>query len=168
MNNLLLINGNSIRLPLADKSIQTCVTSPPYFGLRNYSTGENKDKELGCEDLHDCSGWVTGDYCGECYVCHTLQWTNEVWRVLRDDGTFFLNIADSYAGSGGAGGDYAKGGLREGQPKWKNQCKALPPKNMYSIPWRVALALQARGWILRNEIIWHAPNKMPESATDRA
>ena len=119
------------------------------------------------EKLHDCLGWATGEYCDECYVCHTLQWTNEIKRVLRNDGTFWLNIADSFSGSGGSGGDYSKGGLREGQPKYRNTNHSLPAKNLYGIPWRVALALQANGWILRSDIIWYSPNKMPESVTDR-
>ena len=164
---VLLVNSNALHIPLSDKSVQCVITSPPYFGLRNYFTNNNKNKELGCESLHDCNGWATGNYCNECFVCHTLQWTNEVWRVLRDDGTLWLNLGDSFSGSGGAGGDYNKGGLRENQPKWKSNCKSLPSKNLYGIPWRVALALQANGWYLRSDIIWYSPNKMPESVEDR-
>jgi DNA modification methylase len=79
-----------------------------------------------------------------------------------------LNIGDSYNGSGGAGGDYSQGGLKEGQPKYpgRNE-KSLKPKDLMMIPARVALALQADGWWLRSEIIWHKPNPMPESVTDR-
>jgi DNA modification methylase len=126
------------------------------------------DKQLGMESLHDCLGWATGEFCHQCYVCHTLVWTEEVWRVLRDDGTFWLNLGDSYNGSGGAGGDYNKGGLREGQPKYKGSNVAtLKPKDLCGIPWRVALALQSRGWTLRSDIIWNKTNPMPESAKDR-
>ena len=166
MSNL-LVNGNALSIPLEDESVHCCITSPPYYGLRNYSTGDQKDNELGTEKSHDCLGWATGEYCNECYVCRTLQWTNEVKRVLRNDGTFWLNISDSYSGSGGSGGDYNKGGLREGQPKYRNTNHSLPAKNLYGIPWRVALALQANGWTLRSDIIWYSPNKMPESITDR-
>lgn len=91
-----------------------------------------------------------------------------VRRVLKDDGTLWLNLGDSYNGSGGAGGDYSPGGLKEGQPKYpgRNE-KSLKPKDLMMIPARVALALQADGWWLRSEIIWHKPNPMPESVTDR-
>ena len=101
-----MVNSDAAYIPLSDKSVHMVVTSPPYYGLRSYSTDENKDKELGIEELHDCNGWATNKYCQQCYVCRTLKWTNEVWRVLRDDGIFCLNIADTYSGSGGSGGDY--------------------------------------------------------------
>jgi DNA modification methylase len=92
----------------------------------------------------------------------------EVRRVLRDDGTLWLNLGDSYNGSGGAGGDYASGGLKAGQPKYPGRrISALKPKDLVGIPWRVAFALQADGWYLRSDIIWSKPNPMPESVTDR-
>ena len=77
-------------------------------------------------------------------------------------------MGDSYNGSGGAGGDYNKGGLKEGQPKYKGRnISTLKPKDLIGIPWRVAFALQQDGWYLRQDIIWHKPNPMPESVTDR-
>jgi DNA modification methylase len=92
----------------------------------------------------------------------------EVRRVLKPDGTLWLNLGDSYNGSGGAGGDYNKGGLKEGQPKYNGRnIVTLKPKDLVGIPWRVAFALQADGWWLRQDIIWHKPNPMPESVTDR-
>jgi len=98
----------------------------------------------------------------------------EVFRLLRfalrEDGVVWLNLGDSYAGSGGAGGDYAPGGRREGQPKYEGTARrdtGLKPKNLIGIPWRTALALQDDGWWLRSDVIWHKPNGMPESATDR-
>ena len=92
----------------------------------------------------------------------------EVKRVLKDDGTCWLNLGDSYNGSGGAGGDYNKGGLKEGQPKYNGRnISTLKPKDLVGIPWRVAFALQSDGWWLRQDIIWHKPNPMPESVTDR-
>lgn len=92
----------------------------------------------------------------------------EVRRVLRPDGTLWLNLGDSYNGSGGAGGDYGPGGLKEGQPKYPGRkVGGLKPKDLCMIPARVALALQADGWYLRSCIPWVKRNPMPESATDR-
>lgn len=163
-----LLNGDVMTIPLADQSVHCIVTSPPYWGLRSYLTGDNKALELGSEPLHDCGGWVTGDDCGACFVCNVRQYAREFWRVLRDDGTWFLNLGDSYNGSGGAGGDYNKGGLKEGQPRFNGRnVSQLKPKDLCGIPWRVALALQADGWFLRSDIIWAKPNPMPESVTDR-
>lgn len=101
------------------------------------------------------------------YVEHTRLWAKEAWRVLRNDGIFFLNIADSYAGSGGAGGDYNKGGLREGQEKYKQNKINYLSKCQLLIPHRVAISLVDSGWTLRNTIIWFKGNAMPESVTDR-
>lgn len=128
----------------------------------------------------------------EAHVAKMVEVFREVRRVLRPDGTLWLNYGDSYAGSGGAGGDYAEGGLKEGQPKYNGtahrikdmnakqathmasdidlrigKTSGLKPKDLCGIPWRVALALQADGWWLRQDIIWHKPNPMPESVTDR-
>ena len=92
----------------------------------------------------------------------------EMWRVLRDDGTCFVNLGDSYNGSGGAGGDYGPGGIKEGQPKYPGRkISALKPKDLMMIPARFALAAQADGWYLRSDIIWHKKAPMPESVTDR-
>lgn len=104
------------------------------------------------------------------FVGHLILCLREWRRVLRDDGVVFVNLGDSYAGSGGAGGDYSSGGLREGQPKWKSQFKAgdtVKPKDLLGIPWMFAFAARADGWYLRSEIIWAKPNSMPESVTDR-
>jgi DNA modification methylase len=162
--NALLLNANALHIPLASGSVHMCVTSPPYWSLRNYQV----DGQLGLEPLHDCGGWVTGDNCGECYVCHMRQVFAEVWRVLRDDGVVFLNLGDSYNGSGGAGGDYNEGGLKAGQPRYPgHRAQSLKPKDLVGIPWRVAFALQADGWWLRSEITWCKLNPMPEPALDR-
>ncbi len=148
----MLVNANALRIPLKDKSVQMCVTSPPYWGLRDYGI----DNQLGLEQTP------------EEYVENMVAVFREVWRVLRDDGTLWLNLGDSYNGSGGAGGDYNKGGLKEGQPKYGRKfTDNLKPKDLVGIPWRVAFALQADGWYLRNDIIWHKPNPMPESVKDR-
>ncbi|MGB9792810.1 MAG: DNA-methyltransferase [Thermacetogeniaceae bacterium] len=142
-----------------------CVTSPPYWGLRDYGV----DGQLGLEPVPDCLGWATGHPCGECYVCHMVEVFREVRRVLRKDGTLWLNLGDSFAtdtkGSGGmspkqvtnAGSFFSVRKLKHG----------LKPKDLVCIPWRVALALQADGWYLRSDIIWAKVNAMPESVTDR-
>ncbi len=102
------------------------------------------------------------------YVANMVAVFREVKRVLRPDGVCWLNLGDSYNGSGGAGGDYSAGGLKEGQPKYPGRSvSALKPKDLVGIPWRVAFALQADGWWLRSDIIWAKPNPMPESVTDR-
>jgi site-specific DNA-methyltransferase (cytosine-N4-specific) len=118
-----------------------------------------------------CNAWK-GQYGLEptfqLYIEHTLLWCQEAKRVLRDDGVFFLNLGDSYSGSGGAGGDYGDGGLREGQPKYKQGSKILPSKCLLDIPFRVSIALvDNQQWIKRNNIPWYSSNKMPESVTDR-
>jgi len=135
-----------------DEFIDCCVTSPPYWGLRDYGVSG----QLGLEKTP------------EEYVAKMVEVFREVKRVLRDEGTLWLNLGDCYNGSGGAGGDYNKGGLKEGQPKYPGRKIAgLKPKDLVGIPWRVAFALQADGWYLRSDIIWHKPNPMPESVTDR-
>jgi DNA modification methylase len=137
---------------LPDNSINCCVTSPPYWGLRDYGV----EGQLGLEKTP------------EEYVAKMVEVFGEVKRVLRDDGTLWLNLGDCYNGSGGAGGDYNKGGLKEGQPKYPGRkVVTLKPKDLVGIPWMVAFALRADGWYLRQDIIWHKPNPMPESVKDR-
>ncbi len=149
-----ILNGDvldGLRL-LPGRCVQCVVTSPPYWGLRDYGI----EGQIGLEPTP------------EAYVERLVEVFREVRRVLRDDGTLWLNLGDSYSGSGGAGGDYGPGGLREGQPKYPGRrLAALKPKNLVGIPWRVAFALQADGWTLRSDIIWHKPNPMPESVRDR-
>lgn len=147
-----LLQGNAAFIPLSDQSVHCVVTSPPYWGLRDYQSGD----QVGLEST------PTG------YVENIVKIFREVWRVLRDDGTLWLNLGDSYNGSGGAGGDYSKGGLREGQPKYPGRNVAsLKPKDLVGIPWEVAFALRRDGWYLRSDIIWHKPNAMPEPVRDR-
>jgi DNA modification methylase len=137
---------------IADGSVQCCVTSPPYWGLRDYGA----DGQIGLEQTP------------EAYVDEMVGVFREVWRVMADDGVLWLNLGDSYNGSGGAGGDYGVGGLKEGQPKYPSRkVGTLKPKDLVGIPWRIAFALQADGWYLRQDIIWAKPNPMPESVTDR-
>jgi len=135
-----------------DQSIQTVITSPPYFGLRDYGV----DGQIGMEATP------------EAYVNNLVEIFRHVWPKLRDDGTVWLNLGDSYNGSGGAGGDYNENGIKEGQPTYPGRkINSLKPKNLIGIPWRVAFALQQDGWYLRQDIIWHKPAPMPESVTDR-
>ncbi len=137
---------------MPEQSVHCCVTSPPYFGLRDYGV----EGQIGLERTP------------EEYVDKLVQVFREVRRVLRDDGTLWLNLGDSYNGSGGAGGDYNPGGLKEGQPKYPGRkVPGLKPKDLIGIPWMVALALRNDGWYLRSDIVWHKPNAMPESVTDR-
>jgi len=139
---------------IPDGSAHCCATSPPYWGLRNYGV----DGQIGLEKTP------------EEYVKKIVEVFREVKRVLRDDGTLWLNLGDCYANSGGQGdqridktGKSAAVGV---QPKPTSRC-GLKPKDMIGIPWRVAFALQADGWYLRSDIIWNKPNPMPESVTDR-
>jgi len=150
-------NGDALTVlkTLPEKSVQCCVSSPPYWGLRNYQV----DGQLGLEKTPDE------------YVAKMVEIFREVKRVLRDDGTLFLNLGDSYFGSGQGYGDTKttnKGhnGSRERiKPVWED-C-GLKPKDLVGIPWLVAFALRNDGWYLRSDIIWSKPNPMPESVTDR-
>ena len=146
---------------LPDASVQCCVTSPPYFGLRDYGVAG----QIGLEPTPDD------------FVAEMVAVFRDVRRVLRDDGTLWLNLGDSYAstvkGSGGAGKsrlgpnrDLQNIGHQKFEPR-RFDMQGLKPKDLIGIPWRVAFALQADGWYLRSDIIWHKPNPMPESVTDR-
>lgn len=147
---------------LPDAAAQTCVTSPPYYALRDYGV----PGQIGLEPTP------------EEYVAKMVCVFREVRRVLRDDGTLWLNIGDSYAGSGkGQNGDgqhgtnerYKQatnhGSLTGGLPT--GTYDGLKSKDLIGIPWMLAFALRADGWYLRSDIIWHKPNPMPESVTDR-
>jgi DNA modification methylase len=139
---------------LPEKSIHTCVTSPPYYGLRDYG----EDGQIGLEETPDA------------YVKRLVEVFREVRRVLKDDGTLWLNLGDSYCGTGSKG-EYTDPKYKDGRNgqtvSITNKITGLKPKDLIGIPWRVAFALQADGWFLRQDIIWHKPNPMPESVTDR-
>lgn len=147
---------------MPDESVNCCVTSPPYFGLRDYG----HDGQIGLEATP------------EAYVARLVEVFREVKRVLRGDGTLWLNLGDSYAGVNGigrndAGRNFTGGGgnkLGSGNPGKQGTIareSGLAAKQLIGIPWRVAFALQADGWYLRQDIIWSKPNPMPESVTDR-
>ena len=152
---------------MPSQSVNCGITSPPYWGLRDYGV----DGQLGLEKTP------------EEYVERLVRVFSEFKRVLRDDGTLWLNLGDSYASSGGktqphrdsSGGIGNKNNTRGAQGysiagglSRPNSVKgAIKPKDLVGIPWRVAFALQADGWYLRQDIIWHKPNPMPESVKDR-
>jgi DNA modification methylase len=175
MNQILIGDCIESMRKLETGSIQTCVTSPPYYGLRSYCAEgtEEKNHEIGLEQTPDE------------YVAKMVDVFREVRRVLREDGTCWVNLGDSYAGSWGNYGGQNRGqgsqrqitngskaiqkayeGLEGWRPPTTNP-PGLKPKDLIGIPWRVAFALQADGWYLRQDIIWHKPNPMPESVTDR-
>jgi DNA modification methylase len=139
--------------------VHCCVTSPPYWGLRDYGV----DGQLGLESTP------------EAYVERLVGVFREVRRVLRGDGTLWLNLGDSYAsdtkGSGGTGKGLHKDRMTQYDQSQhfdpRRSAHGLKPKDLVGIPWRAAFALQADGWYLRSDIIWHKPNPMPESVTDR-
>jgi DNA modification methylase len=218
-NNLQTLCGDCLEIlpTLPESSVQCCVTSPPYYGLRDYGTASWEGGDPSCD--HSCGGQVhdnkapgaiqTGvrpgcdsSTCRKCgakrvdaqigleqtpdeYVAKLVQVFREVRRVLREDGTCWVNLGDSYAGSWGNYGGQNRGqgsqrqitngskatqkayeGLESWRPPTTNP-PGLKPKDLIGIPWRVAFALQADGWWLRQDIIWHKPNPMPESVTDR-
>lgn len=140
-----------------DNFIQCCVTSPPYYGLRNYEV----DGQIGLEQTPDE------------YIQRLVEVFREVRRVLKDDSTFWLNLGDSYNGSGGPGSQYdtkATKGYKGVFKKFENPNKnieGLKPKDLIGIPWMAAFALRNDGWYLRSDIIWNRPNAMPESVKDR-
>jgi DNA modification methylase len=150
----MIYQGDSLEVlkSLPDKSVDCCVTSPPYWGLRDYG----HDGQIGLEKTP------------EEFVSKLVTLFREVRRVLKDEGTLWLNLGDSYTG-GGRGGHSA---AITGEGKNESMAGAglhsgLKPKDLVGIPWRVAFALQSDGWYLRQDIVWHKPNPMPESVTDR-
>ena len=148
--------GDSLEVlkTMDDESVHCCVTSPPYWALRNY----DMDGQLGQEETP------------QEYVDKLVEILREVHRVLRSDGTLWLNLGDSYFSSGNKGKhkDNKDRKNRNGQEIAKNnKVQGLKPKDMVGIPWRVAFALQADGWYLRSDIIWHKTNPMPMPIKDR-
>jgi DNA modification methylase len=173
MGRVTIHNGDcrEVLKTLADQSVNCVVTSPPYYGLRDYGV----EHQIGLEQTPDE------------YVAQMVAVFREARRVLRDDGTLWLNLGDSYAGSGKGGnpeagkqatnaGSQSVGtlygtGMTAREAAVSNVTRktfdGIKAKDLIGIPWRVAFALQADGWYLRNDIIWHKPNPMPESVEDR-
>lgn len=158
MENNKIYTGDSLELlsVFPAESVDCCITSPPYFGLRDYGV----EGQIGLEETP------------EAYVQKLVDLFREVRRVLKPEGTLWLNLGDSYANTkvGNTNGEFAgknKGKLL-GEMQIKKQIpEGLKQKDLIGIPWRVAFALQADGWYLRQDIIWAKPNPMPESVTDR-
>lgn len=203
-------NGDALSVlrTLPDGSVNCCITSPPYWGLRDYGTGQWDGGDAECS--HRVGGQVQDNkakgaivagvrpgvdasVCLDCgarrvdqqiglekspeeYTAKLVEIFAQVRRVLRDDGTLWLNLGDSY---NNAPGQRKQGVERNDLAGWKQQTNAgcltigsrhvanLKPKDLVGIPWRVAFALQADGWYLRSDIIWAKPAPMPESVTDR-
>lgn len=196
---------------MADESVDCCITSPPYWGLRDYGTAEWEGGDAECEHKvgrfeyavnekqvsnNGSAGHQAKDICPKCgairkdkqlglektpeeYVANMVQLFREVRRVLKQDGTLWLNLGDSYASNG----CYLHSWMRKhpekkhlhtnnaakykDTPAFRGGEYKIKPKDLVGIPWRVAFALQADGWWLRQDIIWHKPNPMPESVRDR-
>ncbi len=206
MQSFELLQGDCTKVlaTLPAASIQCCVTSPPYWGLRDYGTAQWEGGDSECEHKRDHFGsnpsekqlsnsgsaegharLVYSTVCGKCgakridsqlgleetpeeYVANMVLVFREVRRVLRDDGTLWLNLGDSYAGNNSRASNNGRAGFgipREGV--FERTGAGLKSKDLVGIPWRVAFALQADGWWLRQDIIWAKPNPMPESVTDR-
>ena len=143
-------DAEAVAATLEPRSVQTIVTSPPYYGLRDYGV----DGQLGAEPSV------------QEYVDRMVALFRALRDVLADDGTLWLNLGDSYSGDGRTGRNDAA--WKGGPERMSNATsRDVPAKNLLGIPWRVAFALQADGWILRSDIIWAKPNPMPESVTDR-
>lgn len=169
MDNYTLMTGGAIAClqSLPDKSVQVITTSPPYFGLRSYLPKDHPDKalEIGTEKTP------------EEFVAKLVAVFHEARRVLRDDGLLWVNIGDSFAGSGkGINGDGSIGRVGKKQATnagttvtgiQKTGTGGCKPKDLLGIPWMLAFALRADGWYLRADIVWSKPNPMPESVTDR-
>lgn len=149
--NLLVGDSRHILSNLPDDSFHTCVTSPPYWGLRDYGISGQIGAEMSLED----------------YLADIVQVFREVRRVLRPDGTLWLNIGDSYTSGGRTWRDTDKKNPARAMSYRPPTPDGLKPKDLIGVPWRVAFALQADGWYLRSDIIWHKPNCQPESVKDR-
>lgn len=161
-------DGNFIRLWHGDvlqtlrrmpsKAVQCAVTSPPYWGLRSYSTGDNKHLELGCERTP------------EEFIGNMVMVFVELRRVLRDDGVLWLNLGDTYcAGNNRNGLSSSLGGegRKPNNPDIGDFSTGMASGNLVGVPWRVALALQADGWVLRSDLPWVKRSAMPESVQNR-
>jgi hypothetical protein len=134
-----------------DETFQCCVTSPPYWGLRDYGIPGQIGAEMKLED----------------YITNLVHIFHEVKRTLKSDGTFWLNIGDGYTSGGRTWRDSDKKNRGRGMDYRAPTPDGLKPKDLIGVPWRVAFALQADGWYLRSEVIWYKPNAQPESVKDR-
>lgn len=143
---MMLYHADARNLPFPDQHFQTIVTSPPYYGLRKYGEAEN---EIGTENVDG-------------YLQSMHECAHEWHRVLNNTGTLWLNLADTAAGSGGAGGDYNKGGAKQGKPKWRQNGADRPPMQWLNIPHRVLEQFVQAGWLYRTCITWDKERLRPE------
>jgi site-specific DNA-methyltransferase (cytosine-N4-specific) len=148
---IILGSARDVLATFPDNHFQTCITSPPYWGLRDYGVSE----QIGAEPT------VQG------YIDNVVCAFREVKRVLRDDGTFWLNIGDSYTSGNRTWRDVDRKNPARAMTYRPPTPEGLKPKDLIGIPWRLAFALQADGWYLRSDIIWYKPNCQPESVKDR-
>ncbi len=212
MNNIIQGDCLTVLKTMPSEFVDCVVTSPPYWGLRDYGTAQWRGGDANCDHKKLSQGrptWGEGstnsstlkgrptndnheqeahylDICGKCgairidqqlglektpeeYVDKMVEIFREVRRVLKPDGTAWLNLGDSYTGGGRGSGYSEKQDSNRGTVDMPRSivARGLKPKDLVGIPWRVAFALQADGWWLRQDIIWHKPNPMPESVTDR-
>jgi DNA modification methylase len=216
MSNVTLLQGDCLAVlkGLPNQSIQCCVTSPPYYGLRDYGTAKWEGGDMNCDHKkgepkwrsrdkstiayaesqgHNLESW--GKICGKCgairiddqigleetpeiYINKLVAVFSEVKRVLKDDGTLWVNMGDSYATNGTYIGDYkekhpehkdfhVKNSERYADKRKGVRGNGIKGKDLLGIPWMLAFALRADVWWLRSDIIWAKPNPMPESVTDR-
>ena len=212
----MLINANALSIPLAAKSVQCVVTSPPYYGLRDYGTAKWEGGDPECDhkapplhgsiktsglnlskDREKSQVFIANEpqytkVCAKCgairidqqigleqtpdeYIANLVAVFRECKRILRDDGTLWVNIGDSFVSNTGdrnkVGGFQANPNkdrlLAESAMSFNKKSGDLKSKDLIGIPWMLAFALRADGWYLRQDIIWHKPNPMPESVKDR-
>ena len=169
---VLLINASADRVPLRDKSVHTAVTSPPYYGLRDYGLPPMDWPEVTYMPMAGLPAVTVPAWRG-ClglepdplmFMGHIVLVFREVRRVLRDDGTCWMNFGDTYSGGGrGGNGDKITGRAKNASQLHHGVPDGLKPKDLTGIPWRVAFALQADGWWLRSDVIWAKTAPMPES-----
>ena len=205
INNIFVGDSRKVLKTFPDAIVNTTVTSPPYYNLRDYGTATWIDGDENCSHLSDRSEYETNyknskqssnkgtqnrdiikyDICPQCgakrednqiglersleeYIEQLCLVFDEVYRVTKDDGTFWLNIGDCYARGGEINSDGRRGFSGAKGLGYKNKkVDGLTPKDLIGVPWRLAFELQKRGWILRSDIIWSKLNPMPESCTDR-
>ena len=197
INQIIVGDALEVMRQLPAQCIHTAVTSPPYWGLRDYGTATWEGGDAECDHKGDIMAThrisnrkeenkpreIFKEVCGKCganridqqlglektpqeYLARMVAVFQEVKRVLRDDGTLWLNLGDSYS-TGGRGGQWVGDEHEQQKRGWHSAPPGLKHKDLCGIPWRVAFALQADGWYLRQDIIWSKPNPMPESVTDR-
>lgn len=157
VNKIFQGNSRKVLKTLPDNSVDCCITSPPYYGLRDYGTGA----QIGLEESpHD-------------YITKLTEVFSEVRRILKPQGTLWLNLGDSYSGAGYHSSQHKNPGKNvwvnkeDAGSRFKKPTEEFKAKDLIGIPWMAAFALRANGWYLRQDIIWHKPNPMPESVTDR-